>query len=140
MGQAKQPEWKRRKVRHANRMRNNPTSAEARLKVLLDERLKGTRDWPKFIFQRRALGYILDFFDTKHGLCIEVDGGVHTDPNQQKWDERRTAALARYGVKVLRIRNERIFNEAETVMREIEAAWRCGAEVSLPKYRQRAAR
>lgn len=131
----KQPRWKRSKVEMANHLRNNPTPAEARLQALLDERLNNTKDWPKFKFQRRALGYILDFYDGKHGLCIELDGKIHDEPEQREWDACRTLALQSHGVRVLRFPNGRIFNDTAAVMGEIEIAWRQGRETYLPKYR-----
>ena len=58
-------------------------------------------------FQRQKCidDYIVDFYCFRAKLIVELDGGGHYDPESQKKDEIRTAALERNGLKVLRFCN-----------------------------------
>ena len=47
--------------------------------------------------------FILDFYCPEAKLCVEVDGYVHTLPQQAVRDERREDWLAGQGVRVVRI-------------------------------------
>ncbi|MDQ0463978.1 very-short-patch-repair endonuclease [Caulobacter ginsengisoli] len=57
----------------------------------------------KFRRQHPAGPYILDFFCAERDLAIEVDGGVHGDPDQIAHDQRRDAWLRERGIVVLRL-------------------------------------
>ena len=61
-------------------------------------------------FQRQKIidNYIADFFCAKAGLIIELDGGGHYDPENQKKDTQRTAILESFGYKVIRFCNRDI--------------------------------
>jgi len=49
---------------------------------------------------------VADFFIPRKGLLIEVDGGYHNCPDQQKKDRNKDALYESLGYNVLRIRNE----------------------------------
>ena len=64
--------------------------------------------------------YIADFVCLSHKLIIELDGGYHQIPQQQKSDEERTTWLGERGYKVIRFTNEELFNGLDNVIRKIE--------------------
>ena len=49
--------------------------------------------------------YILDFYCAAEKLAIELDGSQHYDPDEQRYDEKRTACLNGLGIEVLRFSN-----------------------------------
>lgn len=84
------------------------TPAEKRVRELLDE--LGYR----YQFQRGFLAggvmYIADFFLPKPmHLVIEIDGGYHNNPEQQRKDALRDEYFNWRGFKVLRIKNEHVW-------------------------------
>jgi len=68
--------------------------------------------------------YILDFFCAAAGLAVEVDGPAYDD--QQVRDERRTAWLAKEGVRLVRFPAA----EVETKPAAVLAAIVCAAPPS----------
>ena len=58
-------------------------------------------------FQRQKCidNFIADFYCFQAKLVIELDGGGHYEPEQQKNDAIRTSIIERYGLKVLRFCN-----------------------------------
>jgi very-short-patch-repair endonuclease len=99
-------------------MRTEPTGAEAVLwDALRDRRLGGAK------FRRQhALGtFVLDFYCPAARLCIEVDGEVHDDADQQVRDEARSRVLAAHRIRVLRIRNDAVLTDLGAVLRRISS-------------------
>ena len=88
-----------RLLKFARTMRRRPTDAEIKLWQVF--RLKGLADY-RFRRQHRVSDYILDFYCAARRLAIELDGGQHGDPKQTEYDQRRTFALNRLGIRVLR--------------------------------------
>lgn len=64
--------------------------------------------------------YILDFYCAAASLAVEVDGPVHDD--QQVRDERRTAWLAKEGVRVIRFSAADVETKAAAVLAAIARA------------------
>lgn len=58
--------------------------------------------------QHNIENYIVDFYIAEKKLVIEVDGIQHSAPSHQAEDEKRDAALAAWGISVLRYSNESI--------------------------------
>jgi very-short-patch-repair endonuclease len=52
---------------------------------------------------------------------VELDGGVHLDPDQARHDAVRAAFLDSDGITVLRFRNEEILEDRPGVLRRIAA-------------------
>ncbi|MGV3771989.1 MAG: endonuclease domain-containing protein [Verrucomicrobiales bacterium] len=52
--------------------------------------------------------YFLDFYCEEARLSIELDGGGHGQPEQQRHDHERTRYLAVLGIKEIRIWNSRL--------------------------------
>ena len=63
-----------------------------------------------------------DFYCAECPLVVELDGAIHAD--RVAYDARRTAWLARYGIRVIRFRNEQLDEQFEQVVAEIRAACR----------------
>lgn len=60
----------------------------------------------EFEFQEVIPPYIADFLIWRRMLIIELDGGVHDDPEAKRYDLRRTRYLENLGFRVIRIANE----------------------------------
>lgn len=99
----------------AERMRHNPTPAEAKLW----EKLKplGWKRQYEITGETKNGGrwaYILDFYHPRTRICIEVDGGIHKKHRGR--DRRRDTRLATIGIRTLRITNRQVMDgTAESV-------------------------
>src|SRR5262245_32710769 len=84
----------------AREMRKEVAPAEKILWVCLRNRQIGG-----FKFRRQyAIGrYIVDFYCAERKLGVELDGDSHSD--RLEYDERRSEALARDGVQIVRYPN-----------------------------------
>lgn len=105
----------------ARAMRHEPSEAEQRLWRELRDR--GFAGW-KFRRQHVCSDYILDFYCPVARLAIELDGGQHGEMEQREYDERRTAALERAGIRVLRFWNDVVLRQPLDVLEQIEVALR----------------
>ena len=98
-------------------LRSDGTSAERTLwDSLRGRRLSGAK------FRRQhPLGpnYIVDFYCAEARLAIELDGSVHESPAAEWADGIRHRQLQLAGVRVLRFRNERVFDDLAHVLQEI---------------------
>lgn len=109
------------RIAKARAMRKTMSPPEVRLWLTL-RRLREQG----FHFRRQhpLLGYYLDFVCLSRGLVVEVDGGSHEGHGE--WDRQRDAALARLGLKTLRIPAASVRDHLPEVMefifRELEAA------------------
>jgi len=109
------------RIAKARAMRKAMTPPEARLWVSL-RRLREQG----FHFRRQhpLLGYYLDFVCLSRNLIVEVDGSSHE--GRGEWDRQRDAALARHGLKTLRISatsvRDALPDVMEFILRELEAA------------------
>ncbi len=74
-------------------------------------------NWIKFRRQHPFWRYIADFYSDEFKLVIELDGKIHE--NQIEYDKLRTEIIEKYWVKVLRIKNEEIYNNIENVINKI---------------------
>lgn len=64
--------------------------------------------------------YIADFACVPGRLVIEVDGATHASDKEVAYDNGRDAYLYRLGWRVMRIRNEDIYRNLDTVL---DAIW-----------------
>lgn len=99
-------------------MRREQTPAELALWQLL----RG-RQWAGLKFRRQApVGvFIADFLCEKLRLVVELDGGVHDQPEQAERDRSRELYLQEVGYSVLRFRNEDVLEKPEQVLRQLQA-------------------
>lgn len=102
---------------HARENRKNATLAEDVLWNYLRRGISGE----KFLRQHVIGDYIVDFVSRHGGLIVEVDGGYHSEPQQQENDKLREDELERMGYHVIRFSNEEVLNDIETVLNEIES-------------------
>jgi very-short-patch-repair endonuclease len=106
------------KLKHAAREhRKEPTPAEKALWQGLRNGALGAR------FRREHVidGFIVDFVCLSCRLVIEVDGGIHDDPDQQAYDAQRTAHLVATGFTEIRFRNEEVLGTTKAVLAKIRA-------------------
>jgi len=112
-----------RKLALAKALRRLPTPAEATAWHLLrGRRLLGL----KFRRQQVIAGFIVDFYCPSRRLVLELDGAIHDHPEQAAHDARRTRALAKRAIRVLRLRNDQL---DEPTLRKLLAPY---AEPSPP--------
>lgn len=98
----------------AREMRVGMTDAEALLwRLLRDRRIEGA----KFRRQHPMGRYILDFYCVEKKLCIELDGGQHSDA--AGYDVQRDQWLNKQGIRVLHFWNNQMLMETESVMEMI---------------------
>jgi very-short-patch-repair endonuclease len=64
--------------------------------------------------------FIVDFYCHKYHLVIEIDGGIHNDPDISERDENRTVELENFGLKVIRFTNESVIHDTENVIQLIK--------------------
>jgi len=106
-------------IGRARYLRRAATVAERRLwKALRRDGVDGLH----FRRQQPIGPYIADFFCPSAKLVIELDGYFHTAPLRIEQDAARTAWLRARGYRVLRLRNELIFDAFEAVLDAIREA------------------
>ena len=64
--------------------------------------------------------YIADFYCASEMLVIELDGDSHFTTSTERYDERRTDALAAQGIRVIRFTNLEVLQQFEAVCQRIE--------------------
>jgi very-short-patch-repair endonuclease len=101
----------------AKALRKNSTEAEALLwEQLRKRKLNGYK-----IRRQHPIGpYIADFFCAKANLVVEIDGGIHNDEDVMEYDVIRQKAIEDNGLKVIRFKNEEVFDRLDFVLAEIE--------------------
>ena len=102
----------------AENMRKNPTEAES----AMWEMLRGKNLDAKFRRQHIIGDYIVDFVCLDKQLVVEIDGGYHNDPEQQKLDRQRTNFLQSKGFSVLRFTNEEVIGNTDETLTIIRNA------------------
>ena len=115
----------------ARNLRKRDTWAEKLLwRWLRDRRFSAY----KFRRQHCFGPHILDFFCVEAFLNLELDGGQHGRPDQQKADAERDAWLEARGVKVLRFWNSRLRRERDAIRQTIWQALQDRAPRPVPDY------
>jgi very-short-patch-repair endonuclease len=105
------------KLSNARLLRQTMTEAE----TLLWEQLRN-RKLGGFKFRRQQIveGFITDFYCEAAKLAVEVDGGIHDEEEQKKYDEHRTKVFKACGIISLRIRNTDVQNKMPFVINRIK--------------------
>ena len=102
---------------HARSLRHAQTKAEQ----ILWEALRNSQVCNlKFRRQHPFDNYILDFYNHKMKLAVEVDGEVHNDPEVAAYDKARTNNLNESGLTVLRFTNNAVESNLKLVIKKIE--------------------
>lgn len=104
-------------IRKANRrqLRKKQTEAEKTLWKHLRDKNFGIRFRRQYSFGR----YVVDFYAYQTRLVIEVDGGIHDEPDQKEYDAIRTNYLEKIGCSVLRFTNDQVMNDLDLVINTI---------------------
>jgi len=98
----------------ARELRSVMTEAE---KVVW-QRLRGNRLGGLHFRRQQVIGgYIVDFYCHAAGLALELDGPIHE--RQADYDAERDQVLAAHGVRALRIQNEAVFEDIDSVLEMI---------------------
>ena len=93
----------------AKSFRRRPTAAEETAwQILRGRSLFGL----KFRRQQILAGFIVDFYCASARLAVELDGDVHHDHAQREYDDVRARILERLAVRVLRVANEDVHEQA----------------------------
>ena len=101
----------------ARELRKRQTNAEEVLwEQLRDRRLSRF----KFRRQHQFGYYIADYFCREANLVIECDGDIHHQREAWHHDQERDAYMIGQGVRVIRFSNDRILNDIEGVLSEIQ--------------------
>jgi len=100
-------------------MRREPTRAESRIWGWL--RARRFSEW-KFRRQHPIGRYIVDFYSAELKLAIELDGSQHAAEWMIDHESERTRELCSRGIEVLRIPNEMLIRDSESVGESIKAA------------------
>jgi very-short-patch-repair endonuclease len=95
---------------------NNPTVSER----ILWEHLRKFRS-DGFVFRRQHPIdlFIADFYCHKIKLAIEIDGEYHSNDQSLEYDDNRTGELERFGICIIRFKNEEVINNCEAVLSKI---------------------
>jgi very-short-patch-repair endonuclease len=101
----------------AKAMRKNMTQAEAAVwELLSSKKMLGYRFKPQ-----HPIGiFIADFYGHELKLVIEIDGGIHRSKEQTEYDIGREAEMGRFGIRVIRFKNEEVENDLMQVSKEIQ--------------------
>jgi very-short-patch-repair endonuclease len=99
-------------------LRNNQTQAEWKLWYYLARKQLGVKFRRQFGIGR----YIVDFYCTELRMVIEVDGGIHLEPDVMKNDQIRQSELEANGLIVMRFTNREVLCNMEGVLEAIKVA------------------
>ncbi|WP_424519224.1 endonuclease domain-containing protein [Rubrivirga sp.] len=105
--------YERRLVPLARGLRRRMTIPERRLWARLRRRALGIR----FLRQRPVGSYIVDFLAPDARLVLEVDGRSHDGRGLE--DETRQSTLEALGLTVLRVTNDDVLQNLESVVDQI---------------------
>lgn len=103
-------------------VRRELRKAQTNTEALLWERLRASQlEGRKFRRQHSVGVYILDFYCPSERLCVEIDGKVHQTREVIIHDEVRDATLDQLLIRTLRVRNDEVETNIETVLDKIKA-------------------
>ncbi|MFB6317418.1 endonuclease domain-containing protein [Saccharicrinis sp. FJH54] len=97
-------------------LRNNPTSEEKRLWQYLKGR---NLDGKKFRRQYGIGPYVVDFYCPECNLIVEIDGLIHQNEGNKKYDEERSRFLTENGFKIVRYTNEEVNKNIINVLKRL---------------------
>ena len=99
----------------ARELRGSMTTAE---KVLWESLRKKPHGF-KFYRQAPIDRFVADFYCPKEGIIIELDGGIHDEPDTVEHDAMREVFLNRKQLRILRFRNEEVLTDLHRVVQAI---------------------
>ncbi|MDP7247177.1 MAG: endonuclease domain-containing protein [Candidatus Peribacteraceae bacterium] len=107
--------YKKRKCKFTKKLRRKMTPEE---KILWKELRNRNFSDTKFRRQVNIGPYIADFLCWRHNLIIEIDGLIHE--KRKEHDVHRDKYLRDHGFKILRITNEEVNSDLESVLKKVE--------------------
>jgi very-short-patch-repair endonuclease len=107
--------WKKTLKDYARTNRKNSTEAENHLW----QELRSNKLGASFRRQHAITQFIVDFVCLAAWLIIEVDGAVHADPSEAKYDGGRTHELQECGFLVIRFTNNEVLYNTPKVLKII---------------------
>ena len=106
-------------LERARDMRSKATPAEAfAWELFRDRRFLGL----KFRRQHQIGSYVVDLYCHERKLVVELDGPIHGGRKRQPVDAKRDAYLNSLDMTIIRIKNERLFDDTGEVLNEIAHA------------------
>ncbi len=104
-------------IKLAKTQKENPTKEEDILwKILRDRQFENIKFRKQYIINK----FIVDFVSFEYSLILEIDGLIHSLPDNIISDENRTLILNELGFKILRFTNDEITNNVESVLKKIK--------------------
>ncbi|MGX2030319.1 MULTISPECIES: DUF559 domain-containing protein [Methylocaldum] len=101
---------------YSRRLRKGMTDAEQKLW----RHLRGKQIGNAQFYRQKPIGnFIVDFYSSKAGLVIEVDGAQHLGVDYRNKDAHRDAYLNGLGLKVLRFNDLQVLLELDAVLEAI---------------------
>ena len=76
----------------------------------------------KFRRQYSVDQYVIDFYSPKLRLALEIDGDVHDEPDQKKYDLESQEDIEKFGITFVRITNEELLGNPNKAFAKIEGA------------------
>ena len=70
----------------------------------------------------RSAVNVADFYCHQRKLIVELDGGIHSEPDQQLHDRNRDTFLLSLGLRILRFSNEEALDIPQKVLDQIRTA------------------
>ena len=103
-------------LKRARMLRKEQTEAEE----MLWRRIR-RRQVLGFRFRRQhPINYfVADFYCHEANLVLEIDGGIHDDPRVKERDTWREEVISKFGLKVIRFKNDEVLENIEKVVAEI---------------------
>ena len=99
------------------KLRKNSTEAER----LLWEKLRGRKFLGlKFRRQYSIAQFVLDFYCSEKRFAIELDGGIHDLDDVKNHDENRDGYIKNFGIKIIRIKNDKVTDDINSVLEYIK--------------------
>ena len=121
-----QPEYKTDLVRD---LRKRQTWSEA----ALWERLRGRKLLGlKFRRQRPLERYIADFCCDEIRLIVEIDGGIHEQPEQRESDRERENFLRALGFTILRVSADDVLTDTDAIIEYIKQITQASVNTPTP--------
>lgn len=102
-------------IEAARELRKTMTTTEKLLWDCLKRNARGIKFYRQVPIDR----FIVDFYCPRERLIIEIDGGVHADPDVAEHDMLREEFLKQKNLRILRFRNEEIIRDVYAVYRRI---------------------
>ncbi len=97
-------------------LRRDSTKAEN----ILWKELRKNQIGHRIVRQFSIAGYVIDFYCPKFRLGIELEGGIHQRKFNKIYDKYREEYLKSFGVKLIKISNEKVVKNVKEVIDRIK--------------------